>query len=140
MFVFTFYFVLYRERQIDGPDEEDDIEFHETCDLPKEKEPVFKSTCKLTFQATLDQKQMFTGKEIHDSRLLEINPIKRKEFDSLGLLTIDRMISRSSSLTNTYSFLHLTLQEFLSAVHLNLVSYTYKLPLSQFRRLCNCYP
>ena len=80
--------MLYRERP-DGPDVEGDIEFHETSDLPKEKEPVCKSTCKLAFQATLDQKQIFTGKEIRDSQLLEVNPIKRKEFDSLGLLTVD---------------------------------------------------
>ena len=105
------------QREIDDPDEVDDIELHEFVHLPEEKRSIFEGTCHLAFKATLQQKQIFTGKEILESKSSMIVPTK-KAFDSLGLLTVDRMPADSSLPTKTFSFLHLTIQEFLSAVYL----------------------
>ena len=85
--------------------------------LPENKRQIFANICRLAFEATCSQKQIFTGKEIIEGRVLPAPPSGR-EFDSLGLLTVDRQIAERALPTRTYSFLHLTLQEFLSAIHL----------------------
>ena len=107
---------LVRSLQRD-PDEDydpDDDEIHEFDDLPEDKRVIFQQVCQLAFMATKEQKQLFTGREIKKYMTLP----KKRDFDSLGLLTVDRMIAESSFLTKTFSFLHLTHQEFLAAVHL----------------------
>ena len=110
---------LYRSRMKDLEEDidPDDIEFHDFSDLPEEKSKIFKSVCRLAFMATVKQKQMFTGKEIKELAELPEVP-KKRDYDSVGLLTVDRMIADSSLPTKTFSFLHLTHQEFLAAVHL----------------------
>ena len=111
---------LYRclIKDVEEQSDLDDIELEEFCDLPGKKEGIFKQVCKLAFVATKKQKQMFTGKEVKKLANLPEIPLKR-DFDSVGLLTVDRMISQTSSLpTKTFSFLHLTHQEFLAAVHI----------------------
>ena len=85
--------------------------------LPENKRPILANICRLAFEATCSQKQIFTGKEIIEGKVLPAPPSGR-DFDSLGLLTVDRQIAERALPTRTYSFLHLTLQEFLSAVHL----------------------
>ena len=85
--------------------------------LPEKKRQIFASICRLAFKATCSQKQIFTGKEIIEGKVLPAPPSGR-DFDSLGLLTVDRQIAERALPTRTYSFLHLTLQEFLSAIHL----------------------
>ncbi len=100
-------------------DEDDEEELHALSQIPDEKKPIFQSICLLAFKATADQKQIFTGKDILEmgSMKLPVN-YRKKAFDSLGLLTVDRIIADSSLPTKSFSFLHLTLQEFLSACHL----------------------
>ena len=71
---------------------------------------------RLAFEATCSQK-IFTGKENIEGRVLPPPPSGR-DFDSLGLLTVDRQIAERALPTRTFSFLHLMLQEFLSAIHL----------------------
>lgn len=111
---------LYRSllKNLPESEDEDDIELDVFCDLEPEQQDIFKKVCNLAFKATVEQKQMFTGKEI--KKLANLPEIPRKrEFDSVGLLTVDRMIAQRSSLpTKTFSFLHLTHQEFLAAVHI----------------------
>lgn len=120
---------LYRSLQKDlaKEDDEDDIELHmfsDLADAPKSdlanapnKYELFKQVCKLAFKATVEQKPLFTGREI--KKLADLPEVpKKREFESLGLLTIDRMIAESSLPTKTFSFLHLTHQEFLAAVYL----------------------
>ena len=85
--------------------------------LPEKKRQIFASICRLAFKATCSQKQIFTGKEIIEGKVLPAPPSGR-DFDSLGLLTVDRQIAERALPTRTYSFLHLTLQEFLAAIHL----------------------
>ena len=110
---------LYRSslKDLEEDADPDDIEMHEFTDLPEKKYKIFKSVCKLAFMATIQQKQMFTGREI--KKLAELPEVpKKRDYDSVGLLTVDRMIADSSLPTKTFSFLHLTHQEFLAAVHL----------------------
>ena len=110
---------LYRAIQRDmDVDDADDFELHSFEQIPIEKRDLFKSVCQLAFEATRDQKQIFTGKEILESNYkFPVEPDMRS-FNSLGLLLVDKMTAESSLPTKTFSFLHLTLQEFLSAVYL----------------------
>ena len=100
-----------------SPDEREDIEFHEIEDLPDDKQRIFNQVCKLALEATKEQKPILTGKEIKAKRMLPIVP-GRQEFNSLGLLTIDREFAKRALETKTFSFLHLTLQEFLTAFYI----------------------
>lgn len=94
-----------------------DFELHEIDDLPPEKLKIFKGMCRLAFEATHRKKLVFTGKEIMKEKVLPVIP-SRDDFNSLGLLTVDRQIAERALFTKTFSFLHLTLQEFLSACFL----------------------
>ena len=95
----------------------DDLELHDIDDLPDEKMRIFNRICHLAFEATRKQRQVFTGKQILDEKVLPVVPTK-DDFNSLGLLTVDRQLAERALPTKTFSFLHLTLQEFLAAYHL----------------------
>ena len=109
---------LYRsiEKEL-SRDEAYDFELHELDDLHSEKLNIFKNVCRLAFEATHRRKLVFTGKEIMKEKVLPVVPSK-DDFNSLGLLTVDRQIAERALPTKTFSFLHLTLQEFLSACYL----------------------
>lgn len=114
----TLYRSWIKNLKDDDDQDVDDIELHAFSDLPLAQSEIFKKVCKLAFKATAEQKQMFTGIEIRELAKLPEIPRKR-DFDSVGLLTVDRMIAQTSALpTKTFSFLHLTHQEFLAAVHI----------------------
>ena len=117
--IHTLYRSLLKDPSPEMELEQDDIELHEFSHLPGGKSKIFKQVCKLAFLATVEQKQMFTGCEILERYAIDLPevPVKR-EFDSVGLLTVDRMIAQSGLPTKTFSFLHLTHQEFLTAVHI----------------------
>ena len=69
----------------------------------------FYKICKLAFHGRLEDKLLFTEKEFNSTHL--------------GLLTEDRYWSSSRTyMESTYSFLHLTFQEFLAAFHLTTLS------------------
>ena len=71
------------------------------------KEGFFK-ICQLAFHGRLEDKLLFTEKDFHSSNATH-----------LGLLTEDRHWSSSRTYRErTYSFLHLTFQEFLAAFHI----------------------
>ena len=71
------------------------------------KEGFFK-ICQLAFHGRLEDKLLFTEKDFHSSNATH-----------LGLLTEDRHWSSSRTYReHTYSFLHLTFQEFLAAFHI----------------------
>ena len=81
--------------------------------LPKEKS-VFDKICHLAFRATIESRQVFKKSEISDI-CGDIGSINEKE--NPGLLVIDRCLA-TVGYDNKYSFLHLTLQEYLSAVYI----------------------
>ncbi len=123
-YIFTLHILhrsFIRAKADDGYDnsDEDDAEIHDLSRLPDEKMPIFQSICLLAFRATTDQKQIFTGKDILEMDDMKL-PVRyeKKSFDSLGLLTVDRITADTLLPTKSFSFLHLTLQEFLSACHL----------------------
>ena len=83
-------------------------------DLPPEQYQLFCGICELALNATVNQKQAFTHEEVNEFVSLESGCQTEK---SLGLITVDRQLMLYGP-TNTYSFLHLTFQEFLAACHL----------------------
>ena len=80
-------------------------------DLRQEESEHFKKLCKLAFEMTASSCQVMShGDFTADSQL------------SLGLVTTDISPQLSGQYQNSYSFLHLTLQEFLSAYHISTAS------------------
>ena len=115
---FVLHAVYHAIQQEMDVNDSDDFKLHSFMDIPSQKKDIFKSVCQLAFEAICDQKQIFTGKEIMDSKYkFPVQPDMRS-FNSLGLLVVDNMTAESSLPTKTFNFLHLTLQEFLSAVYL----------------------
>ncbi len=86
-------------------------------DLKGETAESFKKICSLAFDMVLDNKQVVTG-----------GPASSDEAHSLGLITTD-VTADLSGVTNSYSFLHLTLQEFLAAYHLSKLDHKQQLSL-----------
>ena len=75
-------------------------------DLKGEEEKLFKNLCSIAFEMTASSRQVMShGEFTADSQL------------SLGLVTTDISACWSGEYQNSYSFLHLTLQEFLAAFH-----------------------
>jgi hypothetical protein len=81
--------------------------------LPQEK-AIFDKICLLAFRATVESRQVFKKSEISDI-CGDIGSINEKE--NPGLLVIDRCLA-TVGYDSKYSFLHLTLQEYLSAVYI----------------------
>ena len=80
-------------------------------DLREEESEHFKNLCKLAFEMTASSCQVMShGEFTADSQL------------SLGLVTTDLSPQLSGEYRNSYSFLHLTLQEFLAAYHISKAS------------------
>ena len=80
--------------------------------LPSGTLEIFQNICRLAYIATVQSEQIFAKDEIQEH-------IGSREFrlTSLGLLTEDRLLIEQG-LEETYSFAHLTFQEFLAAYHL----------------------
>ena len=115
----TIFRALRRETESNSdPEAVDEIEFHDYECLSEEKAKVFRMICYLALIATERQRQVFTGKEILEHKVFPHNPTRR-EFDSLGLLTVDRQLAERALPTKIFSFLHLTHQEYLAAEYLS---------------------
>ena len=84
-------------------------------DLPSPYSDIFYKVCELAFHATIASKQVFTLTELNEIGLsisLNIN------HGDLDLLVIDCYFVMSG-IGESYTFLHLTLQEYLAAVHIS---------------------
>ena len=112
---FTLYTLIRSLSQLEDRVRSDSDVYLENFEaLPSEHYGVFTEICQLAFNATIEKKQIFNQCEVRDSFQL------RKGLDterSLGLIRIDRHQLLYGH-TDTYSFLHLTFQEFLAAVHM----------------------
>ena len=80
--------------------------------LPPDEKATFDSICKLAFEATVASKQVFKSSEVEKT----LTNADRKT-NLVGLVVKDRYFMRYG-LDETYTFLHLTFQEYLAAVHL----------------------
>ena len=77
--------------------------------LPTSEQLVFHNVCKLAFKATLNSRQVFKERELKDICF------NNRSEDNLGLVVVDRYFAKSGT-DETYTFLHLTMQEYLAAV------------------------
>ena len=83
--------------------------------LPDNDKVIFDKICELAFNATVKSKQVFTSVDVK-SLLTDLASTKN-DVSSLGLVVIDHCFTRYG-LDETYTFLHLTFQEYLAAVHI----------------------
>ena len=81
--------------------------------LPPKEKLYFDKICHLAFEATVKTRQVFKKSEL--SYICDEGSVNDKE--NPGLLVIDRYFAKFD-VNETYSFLHLTLQEYLSAFHI----------------------
>ena len=87
------------------------FKLHSLEDLKDEEEKLFKKLCSIAFEMTASSRQVMShGEFTADSQL------------SLGLVTTDISAHWRGEYQNSYSFLHLTLQEFLAAYHISKAS------------------
>lgn len=82
--------------------------------LSSDDKDIFDKICKLAFTATVKSKQVFSAVDVQD---LWKDTLSAKS-DGLGLVVIDQCFTRYG-LDETYTFLHLTFQEYLAAVHIS---------------------
>ena len=83
-------------------------------DMPSCKYALFQLICKHAFEATVQSKQIFLGSEMKNL----LGDTHDTNSDSLGLLTVDRQ-STKYGFQKTWSFVHLTFQEFLAACYIS---------------------
>ena len=84
-------------------------------DLPPDDEILFHSICNIAFDATAASKQVFSYAELKGVAFKSGST--GNDETSLGLVVIDQYFMKYGR-DETYTFLHLTFQEFLAAVHI----------------------
>ena len=88
-------------------------------DLVGVDKKVFHLILKLAYTATVESKQVFTFREVRKCISEQLpNSSPGNEETSLGLIVIDRYFVKYG-LDETYTFIHLTLQEYLSACYIS---------------------
>ena len=85
--------------------------------LPHSDKVIFNKVCKLAFNATVRSKQVFTSNDVKDILTDDVSTKSDTSMSSLGLVVIDHYFMRYG-LDETFTFLHLTFQEYLAAVHI----------------------
>ena len=83
--------------------------------LPHDDRVIFDEVCKLAYNATIYSKQVFSSTDIKN---IVPDSLRVKNGSDLGLIVTDRYFMRYG-LDETYTFLHLTFQEYLAAVHVS---------------------
>ena len=82
--------------------------------LPEKETEWFRKICQLAFNMCMQSKQVI----YEDDTDVSLSPeCSQGDECGLGLVTIDHTVAMFGS-TNTYTFLHLTLQEYLAAYHI----------------------
>ena len=87
------------------------------CLSNNKKEALIK-VCKLAFEATIARRQVFEESEVLD---ICFKDSSENTSEDLGLVVVDRYFAKSG-VDETYTFLHLTLQEYLAALFVSRLS------------------
>ncbi len=83
--------------------------------ISEEHREQFSKICKLAFEMTIQSKQLIRE---NDTEVSILSSGELGDESTLGFLTVDKALTLYNVI-NTYSFLHLTLQEFLAAYHIS---------------------
>jgi hypothetical protein len=83
--------------------------------LPRREKTIFDKVCKLAFDATVNSKQVFTSSDDIESILPGTE--SGHDVSDLGLIVTDHCLMRFGH-DDTYTFLHLTFQEYLGAIYI----------------------
>ena len=82
-------------------------------DLTDDDRMIFSRVCQLAFKATLESKQVFTLDDVKDISVTGDSD----QLSSFGLVVHDHYLV-TNGVRKTFTFLHLTFQEYLAAVHI----------------------
>ena len=86
------------------------------ANLEGSEQRQFTSICRLAFEATVQSRQIFSHADVKSYFPCDH---EKKEEACLGLITIDHLYATyGAGMEETYSFLHLTFQEFLATYHI----------------------
>lgn len=96
----------------------EELKLSEFNQLPRDDKKLFYKICELAYNATIESKQVFTASEVKN--IIRSGTTGGDDV-SLGLVVIDRYHMRHG-LNETYTFVHLTFQEYLAAVHISTFS------------------
>ena len=98
--------------------------------LPQREKTIFDKVCQLAFNATVNSKQVFTSADIESILPGTDSGHARRDVNDLGLIVTDRYFMRYG-LDDTYTFLHLTFQEYLGAIYIAELSESERMKIIQ---------
>ena len=102
---------LIRHKSLRMPGGNDLEEVGDIDDLPENMRTKFRALCKLAYIGLRECRSSFSTKEIKECGVVPTS-------DTLSLMNVRKEIM-PSGIRRSYSFLHLTIQEYLAAYHIN---------------------
>ena len=106
---------LIRHKSLRVPGGNDLEEVEDIDDLPENVRTMFRALCKLAYIGLRECRSSFSIKEIKKCGV--VSPSKCKP-DTLSLMKVHNQV-KQSGIRSSCSFLHLTIQEYLAAYHIN---------------------